>query len=186
VRASNRGCAPQWRCSERGVRLAPTGTAGRAVRAMFCTDADCRKVPRPLSVAIADRRCCDNQRRATILVFCPELTDGCRKQSSVHRFLVKLWGLSVEIRRILNSKYGSIVIVTTPPIRFPSTCRRSMILAPRQQLSLAKSEVTIGPPGIERLKLMLTSTARVVRVASRTRRTVFPGPSSQKIAVGPW
>jgi hypothetical protein len=25
------------------------------------------------------------------LIFCPELTGGCRKQPGVHRLLVKLW-----------------------------------------------------------------------------------------------
>ena len=35
-------CALQWRCGERGVHLAPTGTDGRAGGAIFCAGADCR------------------------------------------------------------------------------------------------------------------------------------------------
>jgi len=50
-----------------------------------------------------------------------------------------------------------IVLVTTPSDPLPAdlAAAHAMILAQREQLTLAKSEVTVGRLEIERLKLML-------------------------------
>jgi transposase len=98
-------------------------------------------------------------------ISCPELTGGCRRQPGVRRLPVKLW--LIDSRRksgeIFNSEYGGIVIVTTPsdpPLPADLAAAHAMILAQREQLTLAKSEVTVGRLEIERLKLMLAKARR--------------------------
>jgi len=55
-----------------------------------------------------------------------------------------------------------IVLVTTPSDPLPAdlAAAHAMILAQREQLTLAKSEVTVGRLEIERLKLMLAKARR--------------------------
>jgi transposase len=63
---------------------------------------------------------------------------------------------------ILSGEYGWIVIVTTPSDPLPAdlAAAHAMILAQRELLTLAKSEVTVGRLEIERLKLMLAKARR--------------------------
>jgi transposase len=63
---------------------------------------------------------------------------------------------------ILSGEYGWIVIVTTPSDPLPPdlAAAHAMILAQRELLTLANSEVTVGRLEIERLKLMLAKARR--------------------------
>src|ERR1700751_3676025 len=97
-------------------------------------------------------------------IFCPELTGGCRRQHGVHRLPVKLWLFDSQRKSgaIFCGEYGWFVIVTTPSDPLPAdlAAAHAMILAQREQLTLAKSEVTVGRLEIERLKLMLAKARR--------------------------
>ena len=97
-------------------------------------------------------------------IFCPELTGGCRRQRGAHRLPVKLWPFDSEQKSggIFSDEYGWVVIVTTPSDPLPAdlAAAHAMILAQRELLTLAKSEVSIGRLEIERLKLMLAKARR--------------------------
>ena len=62
----------------------------------------------------------------------------------------------------MSGEYGWIVSVTTPydPLPADLAAAHAMILAQRELLTLAKSEVTVGRLEIERLKLMLAKARR--------------------------
>src|SRR6202030_1214545 len=97
-------------------------------------------------------------------ICCPELTGGCRRQPGVRRLPVKLWLFDSRRKSggIFSSGYGWIVIETTPSDPLPAdlAAAHAMIIAQREQLTLAKSEVTVGLLEIERLKLMLAKARR--------------------------
>jgi hypothetical protein len=138
-------------------------------------------------------------------ISCPELTGGCRRQPGVHRLPVKLWLFDSrqESSRIFCGEYGWFVIVTTPSDPLPAdlAAAHAMILAQREQLTLAKSEVTVGRLEIERLKLMLAKARREqfgqssergkllvkrssssnspLRILKKPRRSRKPRPKSQ-------
>src|SRR6266850_442505 len=96
-------------------------------------------------------------------ISCPELTGGCRRQPGVHRLPVKLWLFDSRRKSggIFSGEYGWIVIVTSSdPLPADLAAAHAMILAQRELLTLAKSEVTVGRLEIERLKLMLAKARR--------------------------
>src|ERR1700722_8901689 len=98
-------------------------------------------------------------------ISCPELTGGCRRQPGVRRLPAKLWLIDSRWKSggIFSGEYGGSVIVPPPPARpLPAdlAAAHAMILAQREQLTLAKSEVTVGRLEIERLKLMLAKARR--------------------------
>src|SRR5712664_4185306 len=97
-------------------------------------------------------------------ISCPELTGGCRRQPGVRRLPVKLWLFDSQRKSggILSGEYGWLVSVTTPSDPLPAdlAAAHAMILAQRELLTLAKSEVTVGRLEIERLKLMLAKARR--------------------------
>src|ERR1700726_335459 len=97
-------------------------------------------------------------------ISCPELTGGCRRQPGVRRLPVKLWLFDSRRKSggIFSGEYGWIVIVTTSSDPLPAdlAAAHAMILAQRELLTLARSEVTVGRLEIERLKLMLAKARR--------------------------
>src|SRR5260221_6206187 len=92
-------------------------------------------------------------------IFCPELTGGCHRQPGVHRLPVKLWLFDSRRKSggIFSGEYGWIVVVTSPSDPLPAdlAAGHAMILAQRELLTLAQSEVTVGRLEIERLERML-------------------------------
>src|SRR5712664_2553620 len=97
-------------------------------------------------------------------ISCPELTGGCRRQPGARRLPVKLWPFDSEQKSggIFSGEYGWVVIVTTPSDPLPAdlAAAHAMILAQRELLTLANSEVSVGRLEIERLKLMLAKARR--------------------------
>jgi transposase len=97
-------------------------------------------------------------------IFCLELIGGCRGRPGVHRRRVDPWLFDSgwESGAIFCTEYGLNRLVTTfsEPLPADLAEAHAMIVAQREQLALAKSEVTVSRLEIERLKLMLAKARR--------------------------